>query len=705
MRETQLHRLAEQAGVQVQWRNFRGDQQEVAPEVLRAVLQALQYDVSDERSCDRALAEMAADERERLPALIVGTAGRSLTLPRALNGSATGDQGWLWPEDEKSEPLPVAIDTDGELARCRALPDQPGYYRLELAGKSVRLALAPQRCTSVADLTGKSRAWGAAAQLYSLRRADPDVHGCDGGIGDFAALAALARELGGFGADALAISPVHALFSADVNHFSPYSPSSRLFLSPLHIDVGAALAEAGLSLREVAPELEAELGRLKDAALVDWPAAARARLQLLRAAWNRQADDLLQGRGQRARQFQAWREARGVALENHARFEAIHAWQFGRDPGLWHWRQWEPAWRDPGSPAVADFAAKNPSEIGYHAYLQWLSERGLDAAQQTARDAGMGIGLVADLAVGTDTGGSHAWSFQDEMLIGLSVGAPPDLLNAHGQNWGLTTFSPRGLQRHGYQPFIDMLRACLRQARGLRIDHILGLCRLWVIPEGFEDGAYLSYPVDDLLKLIALESWRHGAVICGEDLGTVPEGLRESLSDEGIMGMRVLWFEQDHGLFVEPACWSDQAMAVTTTHDLPTVAGWWCGRDIDWRVKLGLLGPDSDEATERAHRAHERRVLWSAFEHAGVAQGPAPAPDETDVAVAAAIEFVGKTRAPLTIVPLEDVLGLIEQPNLPGTTDQHPNWCRRLPAPAPGLLGTPDARRRIEALQRGRARS
>jgi 4-alpha-glucanotransferase len=325
-------------------------------------------------------------------------------------------------------------------------------------------------------------------------------------------------------------------------------------------------------------------------------------------------------------------------------------------------------------------------------------------AQKAGRDAGMHVGLIADLAVGTDGSGSHAWSRQQDILMGVAVGAPPDLINTSGQNWGLTSFSPRALRQHGFLPFLETLRATLRHAGGARIDHVLGLQRLWLVPEGAraKEGAYLRYPVEDMLRLITLESLRHRAIIIGEDLGTVPEGFQQRLAEAGVMGMRVLWFERDHGFFVDPSRWSARAMATTSTHDLATVAGWWSGRDIDWRVHLQQGAGGGDEDAQRAQRAQDRRSLWAAFEHAQVAQGRVPAAEQPTAVVDAAIRFVARTPAPLAIVPIEDLLGLTEQPNLPGTTNEHPNWRRRLPGPVDTLLQAPAPAARMADLREER---
>jgi 4-alpha-glucanotransferase len=285
------------------------------------------------------------------------------------------------------------------------------------------------------------------------------------------------------------------------------------------------------------------------------------------------------------------------------------------------------------------------------------------------------------------------------MFAGLSVGAPPDEINPQGQVWGLTTFSPRALRARDYAPFLDLLRATLRHVGALRIDHVLGLNRLWLVPAGARptEGVYLQYPLDELLRLVARESRRHRALIVGEDLGTVPEGFRETLADAGVLGTRVLWFEREHALFRAPARWPAAVVATTSTHDLPTVAGWWRGHDIDWRLRVGQLAA-TDGAPERARREVDRRALWAACVRAGVVQGELPAAADAYRVVDAALRYVAATPSRLALLPLEDLAALDEQPNLPGTRDEHPNWRRRLPATAEELFTRPEVAARLASL-------
>ena len=392
-------------------------------------------------------------------------------------------------------------------------------------------------------------------------------------------------------------------------------------------------------------------------------------------------------------------KAGGAQLRSHAVFEALHAARTRADGHFSLWRAWPVSLRAPHSGKVKQFAHDNEKEVQFHCFLQWVADRSLATAQQASKDAGMRIGLISDLAVGMSGEGSHAWSNQYDVLNGLQIGAPPDLYNQNGQNWGLTTFSPWALRTGGFAPFIATLRAALRHAGGVRIDHVMGLMRLWVIPDGAgpQDGTYLAYPLDDLLRLTALESLRHRAIVIGEDLGTVPAGFRETLSRVGIYGMQVLWFERAKRRFLPPQNWSASAAAMTSTHDLPTVAGWWRGHDIETRRELDLVA-DPDE--EIKMRQADRKTLWRSFVRAKAASGEMPAPGEPGRAVDAALEFVAQTPSQLALIPLEDALALEEQPNLPGTIDEHPNWRRRYSrqsrstarfCPGREASGTPDA--------------
>ncbi|RYI91940.1 MAG: 4-alpha-glucanotransferase, partial [Acetobacteraceae bacterium] len=379
----------------------------------------------------------------------------------------------------------------------------------------------------------------------------------------------------------------------------------------------------------------------------------------------------------------------------------------GIPPALWHWRSWPEEYRTPHSAGMQRFARDHAREVAFHAFCQWLADASQQAAQEAAREAGMPVGLIADLAVGTDGGGSHAWSRQREILPGVTVGAPPDIFSPLGQDWGLTAFSPLEMRAGGFGAYRELLRAAFRHAGGVRVDHAMGLARLWVVPQGMgpAEGAYLRYPIEDMLRLLALESHRHRAIVIGEDLGTLPQGFQGRMADAGILGMRVLWFEQEpDGAYRPPHGWSPDAAAMTTTHDLPTIVGWWGGNDIEWRRKLSLFPDDAAADAEVARRAVDRKALWAALRASGATTAPEPPAGNGEAAVDAAIAQVGSAACALAILPLEDALALPEQPNLPGTVEGHPNWCRRLPGDAATLLDAPEVARRIEAFASARPR-
>jgi len=692
--------LAEMAGISPTWIDAFGAPQTVALESLRAMLTALGMACDSDADCEQSIAALAMENATRpLPPLLTAQVGMPIPIGRhtALRG----------------RPYRIELE-DGSLSEGRFSEDPeqileiaplltPGYHRLQVADYQVTLAVAPPRCYSVADAAASTlgtpvtqpRLWGIATQLYSLRRRG------DGGIGDFGGLARFVRHAARRGAAAVAISPVHAMFSDDVHRFSPYGPSSRVLFNALHIDPSAVLGEEALAevLRE--HNLADEGARLEENELIDWPASSAWKLKVLRALYHR----FNEAGGPARAAFDAFRAEQGDVVEDHARFEAMHAWLRSQQKNG-DWRSWPEQYRDPRGAAIEAFTREHADEVGFHAFLQWQAALGLEQAQIAAREAGMAIGLISDLAVGADPAGSQAWSRREQMLNGLSVGAPPDVLAPLGQNWGLGAFSPMALRRHGFQAYLEMLRSAFRHAGGVRIDHVLGLTRMWLTPDGFSanQGAYLRFPFDDLLRLIALESWRHRGIVIGEDLGTVPPGFPERLASAGILGIRVLWFQRRDSRFLPPSAWSQEAMATTTTHDLPTVAGWWQARDVRWRARLDMLGPNATEAGELEIRNAERIALWQAMSEAGVLnarEGLEPPPPEQPP-IEHALAYVGMTPAPLAMIPIEDLLGMEEAPNLPGTIDQHPNWRRRMPGDVDTMLDAPAVAARTDVLNRTR---
>lgn len=678
----QLHALAEKAGISIHWDAYDGTPQQVSDEALCSLLAALGLPADSEADIKASLAKLdELEDSENLPPLITGDCNK----PVGRTGQFKVGQTYALTL-ESGNSVTGKVDGNGQLAPI----DTMGYHTLKIGEQQVTLAIAPERCYSIADALGRPepRTWGLAVQVYSLRRPG------DGGLGDLKALEEFVCSAAKLGADAVAISPLHAMFSADGNRYSPYSPSSRMFLNILNASPAAILGEEALKHALDKTGLAQEWSRLEGLEMVDWPAVAKTRLRVLRALFM----DFRVKSGELQDDFKAFRQQGGEALENHCRFEALHA-SFAHGTAAPSWQHWPKEYQDPQNPAVATFAETHAQDVEFYAFTQWLAARGLESAQKAAQASGMKIGLVADIAVGADGGGSQAWSRQEELLSSVSVGAPPDLLNQRGQGWGISAFSPSGLQRHGFRAFLEMLKANFAHAGGVRIDHVMGLQRLWLVPEGASpaDGAYLSYPIQDMLRLVALESWRNECIVMGEDLGTVPEGFRERLMEKSIMGMQVLMFERDEDQnFKDIEDWNNTSIAMTTTHDLPTMTGWWIARDVEWQARLEQLAEDTTEEKEKQKREEDRQRLAKTL---GLKD---TSPDSAKAAVDACISHIGKTPAPLVILPVEDALGLEEQANLPGTIDSHPNWRRRWPDQASTLLNNETPKRRLQLLAAAR---
>lgn len=653
MPDARLQELARLAGLATEWVDYRGETRIVAPETLAAILAALDLPAHNSSDIERSIE--AIRRAENLPSLVTGLAATTIRLPLACTGATLVLENGAMGE-------PKLETAGGEM--LLTLPDEPGYHSLEIGNTRIVLAICPEKAWGVADAVGDAPIWGSAAQIYSLN---------DGrkGFGDFADVAALAAALARHGADFLALSPAHALFSALPGNFGPYSPSTRLFLNPLYIPVDGETAAT--------PDL------------IDWPAAATSKMAQLRQDYAAFTET---GTGRAA--FDRFVAEGGDDLLAHARFE-IQQQKLLAGSGA-DWRNWPDPHRvyDAGG---AGWRGAAENEVGFHLYLQWRADDALAGAQADAMAAGMRIGLITDMAVGVDPAGSQGWGGGADLLSGITIGAPPDMLNEIGQSWGLATLSPRALRQSAFRPFLATLRRAMRHAGGVRIDHALGLQRLWVVPPGAAptEGTYLANPFQDLLRLICLESRRHRAIVIGEDLGNVPPGFQETLARHNILGMRPLWFEHDATGNVKAAeAWDREAVALTTTHDLPSVAGWWSGNDLAWRRRL-FPGLDIDAA--EMSREDERARLWRAIGEGAAA----PTAEDTEPAVDAAIAFVARAASRVALIPMEDIVGTREQPNVPGTIDTHPNWRRRLPAG--NGLDRPAVTRRLNALSRLRPRA
>ncbi|KAA2238204.1 malto-oligosyltrehalose synthase [Salinarimonas soli] len=656
-----VERIAGLVGVGSAFADAFGRQVETSPETRRAILAGLRLPVDTEADARATLERLTRLKAALVPALIPVEAGRpaELTLRRP-GGSAT----WRLTEEGGGVREGREILDRGERLRLPALA--AGYHRLrvESGGETAHATIiaAPRQAFGLPGADADLRLWGATAQVYGLRS------GSDFGIGGYGEVATAAGGAGALGAHFLGLSPVHALFSSDRTKFSPYSPSSRLFLETIFIDPrlveGYEEAAAGL-----AADMGDRIAAVRDAPLVDHAAVWDVKRPLLDALWRR-----FQRSGDGAA-FEAFRREGGAALQAHATFEALS--EHFRGQGRWWIGDWPDEYRGCTTPEVRRFQAEQADLVAFHAWLQWQADLQLADAQEAARGAGMRIGLYRDLAVGADSAGSEVWAHPDRFAASLSVGAPPDPLGPQGQNWGLPPFDPLALEAQGLAAFRAMVAANMRHAGAIRIDHAFQLQRLFLIPSGMQasQGAYVDYPFEALLAVLRLESHRHRCLVIAEDLGTAPEGFSDAIMASGILSYRVQPFEREHGgAFKPPGAYPRSALAVLSTHDLPTFRGWWRALDVDLRQTLGVFDPETSER-ERANRGQERRQLAEALSREGLLAGAEPPEDPP---LEAALRYLARTPCVLAGIQLEDAAGELNQANMPGLDAGHPNWRRRL---------------------------
>ncbi len=523
-----------------------------------------------------------------------------------------------------------------------------GVYRLKLTDtasptEEIPLVVSPPRA-----FAGEfDRGWLLAVQLYSIRSSR------NWGIGDFTDLAALLELAAELGADGVGLNPLHALFDDKPADCSPYSPNSRLFLNPLYIDVERiAEFEAGSEVHKAA-------ARLREGHIVDYIGVAELKWRALRAAFEKFKKQPARGRKE---DLDAFRAERAPLLSRFACFEVLRH-KFG---GAW-W-EWPPEWRAPDDARCTYLrGGDDAGEIEFVEFVQWTADRQLRDCRDLARRLGMKVGLYLDVAVGVQSGGFDAWNEQTAISRHLSVGAPPDPLNVAGQNWGLAGFNAAGLELQLFEPYREMLRASMRYAGAIRLDHVLGLKRLYLVPHGFapDNGAYVQMPFEALLAVTAQESMAHRCIVVGEDLGTVPEGFRDTMSGWGIWSYQVMMFERDErGAFRGPDRYLPNALVTFNTHDLSTYAGWRSFGDLKIKRSLGIDPGESDDA-----RWHALAMLDEVLRNQQI--------EGNNLYSVAA--FLSKTRSRLMAISLEDLLGVIDQPNIPGTVNEHPNWRQRLP--------------------------
>ncbi|WP_108649787.1 4-alpha-glucanotransferase [Dongshaea marina] len=570
-----------------------------------------------------------------------------------------------------------------------------GYHQFELFDDSEMLAemsliVTPAQCYKPEVMTSGQKVWGVSVQLYCLRSER------NWGIGDFTDLAYLVEQIAQRGGQFVGLNPIHALYPANPEAASPYSPSSRRWLNIAYIDVEAIPELShnkhlkGLLAED---EFQQKLEQLRSSEWVDYKEVTQAKLEFLRKIFD---EAHLGERTARGRKFAKFIEAGGESLLEQACYDAMQAWFYSKGMKAWGWSVWPDEYNEYHKPAVQQWIKQHERDVRFYLYLQWLASEQLEAVEQLARDKGMLIGLYRDLAVGVSEGGTEIWANSALYCPKASAGAPPDVLGPLGQNWGLPPMNPSELYQSAYQPMVELFRSNMQACGALRIDHIMGLLRLWWVAAGecAKTGAYVYYPVEDLLAILALESHRNQCLVIGEDLGTVPDEIRTMLREHGVYSYRVFLFERaKDGGFYSPKHYPEQAMAVLTTHDMATLEGFWNCEDLELGRKLGIY-PDPEQLQQLYDSRHQskQRILDSMLGH-----GTLPESVSADVSWCPMTQelnhgmqkHLALCSSALLSFQLEDWLEMDQPVNVPGTSDEYPNWRRKLTRNLSELFANP----------------
>jgi 4-alpha-glucanotransferase len=693
-----IDRLARLRGIGDAYHDYRGDLQHFSVATKASILRAMGCAVDDAAALKAEAEQLEAARFHRfMPAVVVSRSGEvrfeiniaardfgaallwSLELEDGTRREGRlstadcpevwrGEVGGSWITRRRFElPLKVAA----------------GYHELELkvaggVSERGRIIAAAPHCYEPPAIESGAKLWGMAVQLYTLR----SEH--NWGIGDFVDLTVLIRWLAPQGAGFVGLNPLHALAPADPARCSPYSASSRHFLNVLYIAVPAVpeFAACIAAQRRLAdPQFAAQLTQLREREHVDYPGVAALKFEILELLHRDFRERHLAQGSPRGNAFRAFLAAGGVSLEMHARFDAIDR-HFCARGGHSGWTNWPAEFRDVHGEAATRFAREHPAEVEYYAYLQWLAHEQLAAAQALTRELGMPIGLYGDYAVGANPSGSETWVDQDSYRMNAEIGAPPDMLALKGQGWGIPPQDPSVMQRQKLQGFVRLIRNNMRYYGALRLDHVMSLFRLWWVAAGGSptDGAYVHYPLHELLTVIALESERNRCLVVGEDLGVVPDEMRQAMPEFGLYHYKVLLFEKLDGRFRRPEEFIARALATVTTHDMPTLRAYWEGRDIDLRRGLALYPSAEVEADVRRERDYDRDTLLAALREQQLAPTHPNSGFESfhpDLAQALHL-YLARSNTVLVAVQIEDLLGMTDPVNVPGTDHEYPNWQRKL---------------------------
>ncbi|OSM04299.1 putative 4-alpha-glucanotransferase [Magnetofaba australis IT-1] len=738
----QLMALAEAAGVQTRYWLADGTQMDPPGATFTAILAALDLPADTRRDAAASLKRLQRRPwRPGMPPVLVRYEDQvPFDIPIVWD-AARGDSQFHWRltlEDGRTRgasflfsdlPRAESIEVGGKQLERRLFWNHDhlpcGYHRFTLSlGAAAEAAqpdsridmaliIAPRRCYQPPVMQNPAwKGWGYAIQLYGLWSEKGQ------GIGGFGELGRLIRDAAAQGASVIGLNPLHAPLTQTPERHSPYSPSSRIALNPLYVDLLATPEsdDAAFQKKLAEPKIQTQLNALNTGDLVDYPGVMALKLALfepLYAAFRQRCPEALNfavpAASERCVAFRNFVEAGGQPLRDVALFEALSEHFAQQKEAGPHPAQWPGKYANPRTEACMEFAAAHAERVGFHLYRFWLAEEQMAACGVVSSEAGLSVGLYVDVALGVDPDGADHWRMAESHAAGMRIGAPPDAFNPRGQEWGLPPLHPERMKAQGYAPFVEMLRASMRFAGALRLDHVMALNRLYWVPEGASpvEGAYVAYPQEDLLAIVALESQRNGCLVIGEALGTVPAGFRERLAEAGVLSYELLPFAQTgEGKPLPPESYPTSAAVCATTHDLPTLCGWWNGRDLYWRKTLSLFPSADVEQAERNERIRFRGELLNALRNSGFDLGKLSADPESpvyDVAlIDAAHAWLSRSASRLFLAQFEDLLERLECANLPGTVDQHPNWRRRLSQPVETLCAEVEKRGRLEPVRAAR---
>jgi 4-alpha-glucanotransferase len=715
--QTLLATLADRAGIANDYYDIAGTLHRTSDDTRRAILAAMGYTVDSAASLTRSLQEWdeAPWQRPCDPVRILrdGDTGLSVSCYLALEDGKEGSVAVEWQirnevnavvQEGQAGPGLSAMEVRFVQGRRHVRVEIAvscglvlGYYTMTVRAEglvgglvgTLRIIVAPRQCYVPPWVEANQRIWGLALQLYSV--SSDRNWGC----GDFTDLGRIvewaAKE---FGAGVIGLNPLHALQNTAPYHISPYAPDSRLYLNDLYIDL-ERLPEFHESQEAqqqfLAPEFQTKLRALRESRHVDYDAIQSAKRAMLELSYGKFLTEFydgtepnLQPKTARARRFERFIHAEGASLELHAVFQTLEEERRLIQPKSATWHDWPNQFLRPGQP-VREYAKRHRTRIRFFQYIQWVASEQLNELRLMAEQLGMPIGLYHDLALGADRNGAEAWTYQSVLAFKADCGAPPDTFAPKGQNWGLPPMNPHALHASGYELMIQLLRNNFRSGGAIRLDHVMAFFRLFWIPRGkpASEGTYVQYPFEDLLAIVALESVRSKALVIGEDLGTVPDWVREQLAKARVLSYRVFYFERNSdGTMKSPGDYPAQSLAVATTHDLPTLTGFWSGEDLHVRAQLGAFVDDAAHRRAWEERQRDKAGILRALQREnllphGVTEDLATTPAMTTDLCRAIHVYLARTPSCIVLANLEDGLGELSQTNLPGTVDSHPNWTRK----------------------------